>query len=229
MYFQSAKGADPLHSGILSLPVVITTASTGVATGAFIHRTGRYLEPMWVGIILLTIGTGLYIKFNATSSIGNIIGFQILTGLGSGCLFEPPLIALQAMVKQEDTATATSTMGFLRGLSVALSVVVGGVAFQNSMESRSSVLRNAGLPSNITGELNGANAAANVGLVHLLADRPAQQLVVREAFAWSIRNMWIMYTCVSFVGVVASFFVKKQYLVQEHTETITGLKKTDRS
>jgi len=189
------------------------------------HRTGRYLEPMWIGTTLLTIGTGLYIHLDANTSVGPILGFQIVAGLGSGCLFEPPLIALQSMVAQDETATATSTLSFIRGLALALSVVIGGVVFQNSMQGRSSTLRTAGLPVNITEDLTGKNAAANIGLVHLLADHPAQQMAVREAFAWSTRNIWILYTCVGFIGVVASFFVTKRYMVQEHTETVTGLKK----
>ena len=151
--------------------------------------------------------------------------FQIMAGLGSGFLFEPPLIAIHSRVAQDDTATATSTLSFVRGLSLAVSVVIGGVVFQNSIAGSAAQLPAAGLPANMTEALTGQNAAANVNLIHTLQGQPAQQLAVRVAFASSIRNMWICYASVGFLGILASLFVRKQYLVEEHTETITGLKK----
>jgi len=51
-----------------------------------------------------------------------------------------------------------------------------------------------------------------------------QRLAVREAYAWSMRNMWIMYTGVSALGVLASMFVKKHVLRKDHVETRTGIK-----
>lgn len=225
LFFQSAKAASPLHSGILSLPIVVSTALTGVLVGVFIHRTGRYLEPIWIGTTFLAVGYGLLIDLSAQSSVGKMVGYQIIAGIGSGCLFEPPLIALQACVAQDDTATATSTLAFIRGLALALSVVIGGVVFQNSMQERSSFLRAAGLPQNITRELTGKNAAAHVDVVHMLSSFPQQQLAVKQAFAWSMRNMWIMYACAAFIGVLVSLLVRRAHLGQEHTETVTGLKK----
>lgn len=65
----------------------------GLLCGIVIHQTGRYLELIRCGMVLLTIGTGLYIYLGATSSIAKIVGFQIIAGLGAGMLFEPPLIA----------------------------------------------------------------------------------------------------------------------------------------
>ena len=225
LYLQSVKAASPLHSGILLFPVVVSAATTGLLVGFFIHRTGHYREPIWLGTALMTIGNGLFINLGANSSLGMIIGYQIVEGIGAGCLFEPPLIALQACVAQEDTATATSTLSFVRGLALALCVVIGGVVFQNSMSNRSSFLHAAGLPANITNALTGKNAAAHVYIVQALDGHPQQQQAVKEAFAWSMRNMWIMFTCVGFIGVISSLFVRNAHLRQEHTETRTGLKK----
>ena len=128
------------------------------------------------------------------------------------------------MVSQDDTATATSTLSFIRSLFLALSIVIGGVVFQNGMSIQAPKLRASGLPNNITQQLSGTNAAANVLIISTLQDA-AQKLVVKEAFAWSIRNMWIMYTSVAACGILATAFISKQVLGREHTETRTGLKK----
>jgi hypothetical protein len=167
---------------------------------------------------------GLFIQFKATTSLGTVVGIEIIEGIGAGLLFEPPLIAIQSMVSQDDTATATSTFSFVRSVGTCLSIVIGGVVFQNSMQLRGPFLQAAGLPTNLAQKFSGMDAAANVMLIRTIAD-PVHQLAVKEAFAWSLRNMWILCTSVSACGFVMSFFITKQHLKQEHTETVTGLKK----
>ena len=194
------------------------------ASGIIIHRIGRYIELIWVGVALLTIGNGLYVHLNATSSIGSIIAFEIVAGLGAGLLFDPPLIALQALVSQDDTATATATLGFIRNVGVSLSIVSGGVIFQNGMQLQRSSLQESGLPTDLVKNLSGA-AATNTNLIATISNA-AQQLAVKQAFAWSLRNLWIMCTCMAACGLLAGGFVTKKELAKEHTETQTGIKKS---
>ena len=176
LYFQSAKQASPLRSGVLVLPITASEGVMGCVSGIIMLKTGRYVitehkrvlrcnackryssnrdvlqskiclcirdsanlridcyryrELMWAGTLLMTIGIGLFIALHANSSIAQIVGFQLVEGLGSGMLFQPPLVALQAMVSQADTATATATLGFIRNIATSLGVVLGGVVFQN--------------------------------------------------------------------------------------------------
>ena len=62
MYFQSARTASPIKSGVYILPLTIIEALTGIAAGIYIHRTGRYIELIFTGMALLTLGTGLYLS-----------------------------------------------------------------------------------------------------------------------------------------------------------------------
>lgn len=68
----------------------------------------------------MTLGTGLYIALNAASGIGMILGFEFIAGAGSGLLFQPPLVAIQALAAQRDVATASATLGFVRNMAVSL-------------------------------------------------------------------------------------------------------------
>jgi hypothetical protein len=103
-----------------------------------------------------------------------------------------------------------------------IGTVLGGIIFQNSMTTRRPQLKAAGLPSDLLHKLSGADAAANLGIVSTISD-PKIKLAIRQAFAWSTRNMWIFYTCVGAISVVASAFVQKSTLSAEHVETKTGL------
>jgi hypothetical protein len=225
LYFQSVKEASPLRSGVLLVPLIVATAGTGVLNGLFIHRTGQYRPSMWIGTVLMTLGTGLFISLDAHTSTATAIGYEIVEGVGAGLLFEPPLLAIQQGVHQDDVGTATSTQSFTRSLAISLGVIVGGIVFQQSMDLRRSTLQQVGLSTTILDELSGKNAGANVNIARSLP--PAQALAVKEAFAWSIRNMFIMFTVVGALGIVSSLFVVKTKLSKDHSETVTGLKKEE--
>lgn len=224
LFLQSVLEASPLRSGVLLLPLIVTGAVFGVLCGVIIHRTGRYREIMWVGSFFMCLGYGLFISFDASTTTGRAVGFQMIAGLGQGILFEAPLIAIQSQVKQDDVATATATMAFVRNIAVSISVIVCGTIFQNSMTSRNGYLRAAGLPEDLLMQLDGENALANVALPRTL-DNPAWEFAAKSAFAWATRNMWIMLTVLAFLCLVASFFVDAAHLGTEHVETVTGLRK----
>jgi hypothetical protein len=241
LYFQAAKEASPLRSGVLLLPLILTEALTGVGSGVYIHQIGRYTELIWVGVILLTIGNGLYIHMEATTPLGVVAAFQVISGLGVGLLvyfhpipveffvlntkyaqFDPPYIALQALVSQSDIATATATLGSMRNIGVSLSIVIGGVIFQNGMQIEKSKLATSGISADLVAKLSGPDAATNIGLIPKISD-PAQQLVVKQAFAWSLRNLWILCSGMAALGLIAAALVTQRELSKEHTETTTGI------
>ena len=222
LYFQSVMEASPMRSGVLILPFILPETFMGITCGLVIHKTGRYLELMWAGMALLTIGFGLFIHLNAYSPLVQVAAFQIVGGLGSGLLFEPPLIALQANTLQKDVASATSTSGLVLNLAMSISIVAGGVLFQNGMKSRDPTLRGIGLSDDLIQQFTNGDAAANVMTIGSVTD-PAQRFAVKRAFAWSLRNLWIMYTCIASLGLLASIFVQKRKLSKEHVETKTGI------
>ncbi|KAK6085030.1 MFS transporter [Seiridium cupressi] len=224
LFFQSAFESTPLQSGLLLLPFIVTTAITGILCGIFIHRTGQFRELIWTGAALLCTGMGLFISFTTQATIGQVVGFQIIGGIGSGLLFETPIIAIQSQVGQESAATATSTLNFIRNVGITLSVVVGGTVFQSSMDARADSLRASGLPDGLIQRFSGQSAMANVLSIGTVQNQ-AWKAAIEEAFSLAIKNMWILYTAAAFIGVVASVFVKPNYLSAEHIETVTGLKK----
>jgi hypothetical protein len=219
---QSTKGASPLKSGLLIIPLELTEAFFGIFCGAIIHQYGCYRELIWAGALIMTLGSGLYMNLDATSSLAKIIGYQLIGGTGCGLLFHPPLIAIQAFTTQQDIATAISTLMFVRNIATSLGVVVGGIVFQNSMSTRQSIIALTGLPSDVLAKFTGADAMANVLAISDIQD-PAKRLVIQQAYSWSIKNMWLFYMCVGFIGIVAAAFVQQKKLSEEHTETKTGL------
>lgn len=226
LYFQSAKLAQPLQSGLLGLPFVFFEGIGGIASGLLIHHTGRYNELLWVGAVSMTIGFGLLIDLKSETTLAKIIIYQVIGAFGSGLLIQPPLIAIQANVPQQETATATSTLTFMRGLAQAVSIVIGGVVFQSSMNIKQPTLLKAGLSQDLVMAFSGQDAQVNVNQIQMMHN-VTQQLLVQESYAWSLSNAWILYAAIAAVTIVASYFVGTHALSTEHVETRTGLHDRD--
>jgi hypothetical protein len=172
------------------------------------------------GFFFMALGFGLFIDLPPTTNWTKIIIFQIVAGLGVGPNFQAPLIALQSNIPQRDIASATATFGFIRNLSTSISVVIGGVIYQNEMNKKAASLE-AALGPELAGQLSGGSAGASVGIVTALP--AAQRTIAQNAFYKSLRTMWIVYVAFAVLGLIISFFIASNHLSKEHEETKTGL------
>ncbi|KAM0440432.1 hypothetical protein ACHAQK_005839 [Fusarium lateritium] len=189
LYFQAVLLASPLGSGVYLLPFILSISISAAVTGAYIQLSGKYLTAVHIGLVIMTLGMGLMINLDMDLNWSKLISFQILTGIGVGMNFEGPLLAVQTVVPHKDVAAATTAMSFIRTMATAISVVIGGVLFQNEMKRENQVLVD-GLGPKLAKLFDGASASASVELVKTL---PAeQQLIVRTAFFHSLGKMWIM-------------------------------------
>ena len=193
-----------------------------MVAGLIVHKTGRYLELIWVGVTLQTLGNGLYINLTEATALGVIVAFQLVAATGAGFLFQPPLIALQALVPPHKTASTTATLGLIRNLSTSIAIVAGHAIFSSQMDSHSTDLRNRGLSKNMVDAFSGSSAAANVMLVEKIPTLDLQVLV-KKAYSDSMRGIWILSTCLCGCALIASAFISKQVLSKVHVEHRTGL------
>ncbi|KAL8740871.1 MAG: hypothetical protein Q9190_006464, partial [Brigantiaea leucoxantha] len=213
LYFQAVLGASPILSGVYTFPFVLALSFVSAAVGVIIKKTGQYLPPIWFGMVFMVTGFGLYVALPDHHQWSRIIIFQIIAGIGVGPNFQAPLIALQTLVQPRDIAAATATFGFTRNLATAISIVIGGVIFQNEMSRRAPTLR-AALPPQVAGPLSGGSAGASTAIVQSLP--PAQKAVADRVYTSSLRTMWIFYVCIAALGLVASLAIGKQKLSKIH-------------
>jgi hypothetical protein len=220
LYLQAVLGATPLMSGVYILPWVMSLSLVSAATGVVIKKTGKYLPCIIFGMAVMTLGFGLFVDLEPRANWTKIIIYQLVAGIGVGPNFQAPLIALQTTVQPRDMASATGTFAFVRQLFASISIVIGGVVFQNGMEKQYPRLAEQ-LGPEVANLFSGSNAASSVGLVK---DLPAdQQQIAREAYWDSLRTMYIMYVAFAGFGLLVSFLVGSRQLSKDHTETKTGL------
>lgn len=96
LYLENVRGFTPLVSAALTIALVIAQAGISAVSGIYITKMGRYAEAMWGGFGVWTLGAGLMIMFDRSTSIVAIVFITFITGLGVGNVFQPVLVALQA-------------------------------------------------------------------------------------------------------------------------------------
>jgi EmrB/QacA subfamily drug resistance transporter len=189
LYSQAVLGANALTSGLHLLPIIVACSLSAAFGGVFIQKTGVYLPLMHVSQVLLTLGTGLFIYLEFETSLIKLFIFQVLVGIGVGMNIEPPILAAQAAMTVRDTAAVIATMGFLRSIANAISIVLGGVIFQNKMNGSLSSLSEQ-LGHDTASKFGGDQAAASLEFINSLPE--SQQSIVRETYYTALRAVWIM-------------------------------------
>lgn len=226
LYFQAVLGATPILSGVYLFPFVLSLSFTSIIGGVYMKKTGQYLPPIQLGILLMTIGFGLNIVLPNGREWERIFVFQIIAGLGVGPNFQGPLIALQTNVQPRDIASATATFGFVRNLATSISIVIGGVIFQNGMMKREDTLRTA-LGPELAAQIGGGGAGAATGIVKNLPE--PGRFVARGVYVNSLRTMWIFYVAISTLGLVAAALIGKKKLLKTHEVQKTGLAEEEKN
>lgn len=189
LYSQSALGADALNSGLHLIPLIASCSLASACTGVYIQKTGKYLSVMYISQVLLVLGAGLFLSLKFEQSLTRLFVFEIITGAGIGMNIEPPVLAAMAATTVLDTASVVATMSFVRSIATAIAVVLGGVIFQNKMNSANGALVDKIGPQ-LASNFTGGQATSNVELIQRLP--MDEQSVVRETYFGALRSVWIM-------------------------------------
>ncbi|KAK5091872.1 hypothetical protein LTR70_001183 [Exophiala xenobiotica] len=225
LYFQTVMGLSPILSGASLFALVIPLSVTSIASGIIMRKTGRYQEVIWVSAGFLCLGSGLLIDLPAHTSWPRVIAYQIICGIGTGPLFQGPLIALQSHLKGYDAAVGTATYGFIRNIATSMSVVLGGVVFQNELNAKQGTLEQVLGPATAE-QFAGSSFGSTTGLLKTLP--PAEKEALDRAYASSLSTMWIFYVCFAALLIVVSLFITKVELSKEHEKTRTGVAEQER-
>ncbi|KEF60059.1 DNA repair protein RAD50 [Exophiala aquamarina CBS 119918] len=225
IYFQTVLSASPLLSGVYLFPTVLSLSFASAVTGIVVKKTGRYRQPIWFGLVMMTLGFGLFIDLGPRANWAKIVIYQIIAGIGVGPNFQSPLIALQSHVKGHDIAVATATFGFIRNISTSVSVVLGGVIMSNELSKKQSYLSQY-LPVDVAQRLAASSFGSTTDFVKSLP--PEQKQAVNVAYTESLKTMWIFYTAFAAFGILISLFITRKELSSKHEKARTGIAEQER-
>ncbi|KZP12598.1 MFS general substrate transporter [Athelia psychrophila] len=200
LYYQ-ALGASATGAGVNMLPYSLGGAATSIVSGLVVTRVKKYRAVLWFAWSVMTIGYGLMTMLDSHSSTVVKVFWPLIAALGVGCLFQVPLIALQAAMPLKDMATSTGTYGFLRTLGGSLGIAIGQAIWSSVLQEKLKKIPNVGIDTSPAALSEGVRQLKNI-------PDPVTRAAVIQAYAVSIQKIWLVAIPLCGVGFILVLFVR---------------------
>ncbi|KAF7902270.1 hypothetical protein EAF00_002173 [Botryotinia globosa] len=223
LYYEAVQGYSPIISGVAILPETGFVAPMSVIVGVLVAKTGRYRWALWSGWFLATFGSGLLCLLKPSTSIVQWVFINVPISIGTGTLFPSMGLGNQAACRPQDAGHAAAFYSFARVFGEAIGVAIGGVVFQNQIKEK---LLGYPLLASMATEYS-KDATALVKLIQNM-DEGLEKTQLKDAYADSLKMIWIVMCALSGAALVSSLFVKGYSLEVEH-KTLQGLKEEKKS
>ncbi|KDQ21898.1 hypothetical protein BOTBODRAFT_26305 [Botryobasidium botryosum FD-172 SS1] len=207
LYFQ-ILGSSALMSGVEMIPYSVFCSIISTFSGLIISKTGTYRPVMWFSWVVLTLGYGLMIQLDETSSRAEKVLYLMVPALGVGSLFQTPLIALQAAMPISDMATSTAALGLIRTISGTIGISAGNAIYTSELRKRLPLIAGYTFDSS---SVDGTNDVR--GLVHIQPASLRQEVL--HAYSESVSMIWIVCTPLLFAGLISVLFIRS-YTLKRH-------------
>jgi EmrB/QacA subfamily drug resistance transporter len=201
-YMQLARGKSPTASGLLSIPMVVTSLIASMGIGWVIARTGRYKHYMVVGTVLVIAGTFLMSTLDETTSLPLLGLYMGITGIGVGLVLQNLVLVVQNAVSVREVGQATALAAFFQNLGGATGVAAFGALL--AAHTRSSI--DDGL-AGIGTDRDAAGIGDAVPTISSLSG-PVRG-VVEHAYGSAIADIYAIAAPVGFVALLAVLLLRE--------------------
>lgn len=199
LYFQ-VLGSSATGAGVRMLPFSLGGALFSACSGQVVTRTGSYRPIMWFAWAVMVLGWGLMTQLDDTSSTAEKVLYPFVTSLGIGCLFQTPLIGLQAAMPLKDMATSTATYGFLRTLGGTIGTSIGQAIYSGVLRQKVAKL------PNVSFDTSPAALSESVRQLKSIPEPARQQII--HAYTKAISTIWIVNAPIVGVGFILVLFIR---------------------
>ncbi|KAH0282400.1 MFS general substrate transporter [Aureobasidium namibiae CBS 147.97] len=213
IYFQSIHSASPINSGVRMLALIIPLTLAAIVQGFALSKIG--IVPLFwiIGGAIATIGAGLMYTFDAGTSAGKWIGYQILVGFATGATFQVAIANAQVHAKAEDLSQVSAIINFFVTIGGAFFISAVQCAFNNTLIAY--LLKN----------LSGINPAAvlGIGATQIREQFTEQQVpIVLDAYMGGLKVVFAITTAAYGVCVLVGSFGSWKRLNEEEIKKAAG-------
>ncbi|PNY23686.1 Uncharacterized protein TCAP_06361, partial [Tolypocladium capitatum] len=228
VYFQAVKGLSPIQSGIDFLPSSVISVCTGVISGRILSMTGRYRLMHFIAFAFLSIGLGLFSRFDANTSKAEYIGIQVIFALGLGLLMTSNLPAVQADLPDSDAAVSAAAFNFMRSYGAIWGVSVPAAIFNARCSAEAWRVSDPALRSRLGG--GSAYGFVTSSARDSLDLSPQVRGEVVDVYTRSLRMTWQVSLLFALLGFLL-VYCEKEITLRNTLDTEYGLedKKKDKA
>ncbi|TGO43701.1 hypothetical protein BOTNAR_1407g00010 [Botryotinia narcissicola] len=208
IYLVNVRGYTAIMAGAIIMPMAGSQGLGSILSGLIISHTKRYNPVMVVGQwmwALLLIPQAFYSR---TTPIWAICVVGFFQGLGTGCCFQPSLVALLAHSRRADRAVLNSLRNFLSSMGGTLGLALASTILNNGLKARLRGVVSSSVAKTITTSINQLDS---LGLT------AAQHNAVLDAYMASVRTVFILYAPLIGACALAALFVSDNGLEEQDT------------
>jgi predicted MFS family arabinose efflux permease len=137
-FLQIVRGASPIQSGFLMLPLVAGIMVASVTSGQLTSRTGRYKVFPVVGTLLMTAALVIMsMRINVDIPFWELDLYMAMFGLGLGCCMQTLILAAQNASPARDMGVVTASSTFFRQLGGTIGTAVSSRSCSRRCPTRS--------------------------------------------------------------------------------------------
>lgn len=219
VYFQAVLLVSTGRSGVLLLPTVTVGVPVALVAGIALTKTGRYKPIHLIGLALMTAAAGLYTLFDSNTTLENIVIFQVIAGLGTGCVLTTLLPAAQADLPQALVAPITGTWGFMRSYGSIWGVAIPSAIFNARFESLRHRISDTAVRSQLSQGTGYAHASES--FIRPLQNQTRDQVI--SVYSDSLTLLWQI--ALGFSGLCFLIvFMEKEVSMRKTVQSDFGLK-----
>ncbi len=229
-FLQIVRGASPIQSGFLMLPLVAGIMTASLASGQLTSRTGRYkVFPVVGTLLMLGALVILYLRVNVDIPFWELDLYMAMFGLGLGGCMQTLVLAVQNASPARDMGVVTASSTFFRqlggtlGTAVFFSILFSSLpdkittamtsaartdpAFQAAMTDPAVRANPANAPFFALAQGSGQNVLNDSAFLQTIDPRLAHPILV--GFSSSITLVFLVAACVIAVGFGLVLFVRE--------------------
>ncbi len=132
LYFQSVRGEDALHAGLLLAPQGIGAMITMPIAGILADKIGPGKVVM-TGIAVITVGMAMFTQVQADTSYTYLMVALFIQGLGMGATMMPIMSAALATLRTETIARGSTLMNIVQQVAASLGTALFSVLLTNGI------------------------------------------------------------------------------------------------
>jgi EmrB/QacA subfamily drug resistance transporter len=126
LFMQGVLGATATRSGNLLTPMMLGIVIGTFVCGQLTLRMRSYKTPVMAGSVLVTAGTFLFARMNASTQPSDVLLAMISAGFGMGLMLPGYTVAVQNAAPYKHMGIATASSTFFRSIGSTVGVAVFG-------------------------------------------------------------------------------------------------------
>ncbi|KAJ3873568.1 ABC transporter [Lentinula edodes] len=206
IFYQAVRHRSATESGINLLPFMLSVVLSVIGSGQLVGRFGYYWPFLVCAPVFLAVGSGLLYTVSTSTTSAQLIGFQILAGVGTGMGMQNSLLAIQVEFKDAPRllGQATSMGSFGQFLGGTLGLGVAEPVFSSEL-AKYLLMYAPDAPATIVKE-------SPTAIYTELA--PALIPGVVQAYAQSLRIVFVVGVPVAGLALITAMFIKNIRIVK---------------